>query len=569
MKIWNAKHKLLVLVCLLLLARKVQTAPQKTEITELKGPRSIIKNKGSVMGSVTLISYGIPLSLTEFDDVIIGLRRQVDLIRPEIEENGHICEVCDNLDRFEKDVKRMKKPFEEEEKLQRSKRFVGLMIAGLIFLVVGAVAAGFTVYSNIKTAQSLQKLQTETNEVFVSGERNSKKVGIFEEFEKNISSIQSSVVDSMDLERRQGVIQSTITKYHKRQKELQLTIFHARNNVLWDGIEEFTDLSKGIETVKSHIAKFKNYTLLLPSFNDIFHTEISYTCALSSMQCMIYVHFKIALDTKVHQVYQIQTFPILTEEGKMVNIIQPKRYITVDEKDKQFSLINPNVFEVCKLTFNETNLCKNNPLKLSNTLMNTTCEGALLMSDLPKVLQYCGYTESKPKPFAAKIGEFKIAMYSPDKDIITCMCPYSNKNTGLLEYYPHSFSVHGTTILSIEPNCRCTSKLFEYSTGMDFTKAINGSVDKYEEKFNQQSFSMTIHDMKKTKLEEQVDSLLVPGDKAYEDRTKVEQKDLHFDFLDGFEWSWWNIIMTVVVGGLVFWNLSLTFVICMLFKYRN
>ena len=559
------KFKCALLLALLINTGKVEAVTHpKTTLQEIKRPRSIIKKKGSVMGSVSMVTYGIPLDLNQFDDIVINLRKEVALLKGELREEGQDCEACADLEDLEKDIKRMKQPFEVKKPVQkrrirrhkrprhaRYRRFAFMAAFAIGSLIFGGVATFFTIYSNIKTANGLSKLQSETNEVFVSGKVNSKKVVIFEEFQKNMSKIESEIVGVLSLEKRQKAVLSRIKKCHKTQQQLQWVVTFARHSILWPGIEDFTNLNDGVEMVKDHIKKY-NYTLLLPTYDDLLKQEISYT--VKNMLCWIHIHFKVSLDTTIHNVYQIQTFPILTG-GKFLNIVQPKKLITVDESRQQFSLMEPDVFENCKLKFNGTKLCKN-MLKLSNSIMNNTCSGALFNSDLSNVLARCGYTETKPEAFAAKIGEFKVAMYSPSKETVTCLCPIEDNKTQEIRYYPTSFNYLGTSILTVAPNCKCNSSLFEYNTGLDLSLVIQGTADKFEMEFNNQSMSMILPEL--SKIETEVDALVVKGDEEYEARTKVTQKELTVDFNDN-GLSLFNIIAIIVAAVYGVWMLSLTF----------
>ena len=102
---------------------------------------------------------------------------------------------------------------------------------------------------------------------------------------------------------------------------------------------------------------------------------------------------------------------------------------------------------------------------------------------------------------------------------------------------------------------KCNSSLFEYNTGLDLSLVIQGTADKFEMEFNNQSMSMILPEL--SKIETEVDALVVKGDEEYEARTKVTQKELTVDFND-IGLSLFNIIAIIVAAVYGVWMLSLT-----------
>ena len=69
----------------------------------------MIVKQGSIMGSVTMTTYGIPIPINQFDDIIVNCKKKIENLKPKL--TGKPCKVCDKLEEFEKDVKNMKRPF--------------------------------------------------------------------------------------------------------------------------------------------------------------------------------------------------------------------------------------------------------------------------------------------------------------------------------------------------------------------------------------------------------------------------------------------------------------------------
>ena len=540
-------RKILVLFFLLVTAKNVKAFPtrKKTSIQEIRNPRSMIVKQGSIMGSVTMTTYGIPIPINQFDDIIVNCKKKIENLKPKL--TGKPCKVCDKLEEFEKDVKNMKRPFVTTADLNspshsRTKRFAVFAAIAIATAIFGAIASSFAIYTSVKNANDLAQLQAETNEVFTTGVKLSKKVPILEEFSKNVSRIDQQLVDYLSLEEDLASIEEIVDLGHNRQKQLKNVIDFARLHRLHTDIQEFTNLPDGIELVIEKMDKH-NYTLILPTVDHVFQEEVSYT--VIKQQLMVYLHLKIALDTTVHQVYEIKSFPILTPKGKFLNIIRQEKLLTVDESNNRFSFIDQKVFDECKLKWNNVKLCKINGLKFSKSILNDTCEGALFNSNMTNVLQYCGFTKTKPQPIAMKIGEHQVALYSPKLDYLTCHCPFLDEELNRIEYYPQSFGIQGTAILTVEPNCRCNSSLFQYSTGIDLTTVIMGKVDDFEIKFNSQSMSKVVSEL--TELKKGVDGLEVVGDKEYEERTKVTEQDLMVPWNES-GWGWKEGLLAFFAG---------------------
>ena len=353
----------------------------------------------------------------------------------------------------------------------RNERAIVTLTVGLVFLFA-SVASAVSLYLSLETQHRMDVIVEALDK---SAEIFEEQLAENEHFLQNFQYEKLALEDissEIQFESQLGIWQTHFSRLKTVvDQEKAITSSVLKNKLPYQFFDLFDDFS-----IFNHMEKQcqrHNMTLNVSQFEFRYEEDRVETSGVVKKGSLdIYLSFPVLL--KEHEVYKLIPTPIAipgTDKIQVISDNDEKEYIlkevVKDERAKQnFALISESqIKKDCKEKL-DTFECKNLGVDLSLDTIKNSCLGKLMLKEPQQIEDFCNIEVKKSINKAEKLGKNRFITYV-NKPVDAHVYCKERDGTSITRTPFDQFTMSGTEIHSLKPNCEAVSEYFTLRAELD------------------------------------------------------------------------------------------------------